>query len=103
MKALQDFLGAVLPDSGSYCVVGIQNDGKVRQQFVSTKDEVAERAGDLVDQEVNAYFAVASFKEGSENRTQQNTGWMRSFWLDVDCGPDKDYPTQEDALAAFPD
>jgi len=103
MKALDDFLGTVLPESGIYCVVGIQNDGKVRQQFVKTKDDVAERAGDLVDQEVNAYFAVASFREGSDKRTQDNTGWMRSFWLDIDCGPEKDYPTQDEALAALPE
>ena len=103
MKALIDFLGTVLPESGTYCVVGIQNDGKVRHQFVGIKDEIVERAGDLVDQGVNAYFAVASFKEGSDRRTQDNTEWMRSFWLDIDCGPGKDYSTQDDALAALPD
>ena len=100
MKALQDFLDAVLPESGIYCVVGI-HENKVRQQFVETKDEVAERAADLVDQEVNAYFAVASFEEGSDKRTQDNAAWMKSFWLDLDCGPGKEYSSQDEAVSAL--
>jgi len=103
MRSLETFLDAVLPDSGIYCVVGIQSDNKVRQQFVDTKDDVAERAGDLVEQEVNAYFAVASFREGSDKRTQDNAAWMKAFWLDLDCGPGKEYASQDDALAALPD
>ena len=102
MRPLQEFLDAVLPDKGAYCVVGIQN-SKVRQLFVETKDEIAERAADLVERGVNAYFAVASFSEGSNNRTQDNAAWMKSFWLDLDCGPEKDYPSQEEALKALPD
>lgn len=102
MKLLQEFLDAVLPEKGAYCVVGIHN-SKVRQLFVDTKGEIAERAADLVERGVNAYFAVASFSEGSKKRTQENAAWMKSFWLDLDCGPGKDYPSQEDALKALPD
>jgi len=102
MSALNDFLDAVLPDNGVYCVVGIQSGGKVGQLFVESKDKVAERAADLVEHGVNAYFAVASFEEGSKKRTQDNAAWMRAFWLDLDCGEGKEYATQDDALNTLP-
>jgi len=31
-------------------------------------------------------------------RTQANAGWVRALWLDLDCGENKGYQTQQDAL-----
>lgn len=100
MNSLNDFLDVVLPDKGIYCVVGIR-DGKVRQQFVQTKGGVAERATDLAGKAVNAYFAVASFREDSTQRVQDNAEWMQTLWADLDVGPDKPYGTQAEALIAL--
>jgi len=100
MNSTSDFLDVVLPDKGIYCVVGIRK-GKVRQQFVRTKDDVAERATDLAGKAVNAYFAVASFREDSTQRTQDNAEWMQTLWADLDVGPDKPYSTQAEALISL--
>ena len=101
MRALSDFLDVVLPDRGVYCVVGIHNDGKVNQELVESKDDVATKAGDLVDRKTNAYYAMASFSEGSTKRTQDNTEQLKTFWLDLDCGPGKEYASQDDALESL--
>jgi len=100
MSPTTDFLHEVLPEQGRYCVVGITG-GKVLQEFVDDIDTLAERAESFVDRRIDAYFAVASFKEGSEKRTQENAQWMKSFWLDLDCGPGKPYPDQATALEAL--
>ena len=100
MSPTTDFLHEVLPEHGRYCVVGI-SDGRVLQEFVDDIDTLAERAESLVDRKIDAYFAVASYKEGSEKRTQENAQWMKSFWLDLDCGTNKPYPSQADALEAL--
>jgi hypothetical protein len=102
MSPTTDFLHDVLPEAGRYCVVGISG-GKVLQEFVDDIDTVAERAESFADRKIDAYFAVASFKEGSEKRTQENAQWMKSFWLDLDCGPGKPYPDQATALEALED
>jgi hypothetical protein len=100
MSPTTDFLHEVLPEEGRYCVVGI-SDGKVLQEFVDDIDTLAERAESFVDRKIDAYFAVASYKEGSEKRTQENAQWMKSFWLDLDCGTNKPYPSQAEALEAL--
>lgn len=58
------------------------------------------------------FHACATFKEaridtGAVNdfgrpkykyRTQDNAAFVKSLWLDLDCGEGKDYPTQRDAI-----
>ncbi len=55
----------------------------------------------------DAYFACAafdSFRPGNQgNRTQANAVAAHSFWLDIDCGPNKDYPDQTSAASALRD
>lgn len=49
------------------------------------------------------YFACASYLT-DDNRTGANVAKVRSFWLDIDCGPEKPYLTKRDgyrALMAF--
>jgi hypothetical protein len=55
----------------------------------------------------NAYFACAEFKTIA-NRKGDNATGAQSFWLDLDCGPDKaakneGYLTKCDALSALRD
>lgn len=103
MSAINDFLDAVLPQSGPYCAVGISNAGKIRHYFVESKDKVVEKAEALTAKGINAYFAVASFKEGTSSRTQENSAQMKAFWLDLDCGDEKGYASQDEALSALPE
>lgn len=55
--------------------------------------------------QLNVYYAVASYgtlanDKGKTLRTQANVLAVRSFWLDIDCGPGKPYATAKDAARA---
>jgi hypothetical protein len=62
MNRITDFLGTILPEDGRYCVVGINNGKLIKQEFVDDLESVADKADKLVKDEVDAYYAVASFK-----------------------------------------
>ncbi|HAI19056.1 MAG TPA: hypothetical protein DCM10_14120, partial [Xanthomarina gelatinilytica] len=70
------------------------------QSFYSSLEDVETGVEDLLEGEFNVYFACASFAESSK-RTQENAVHMKSFWLDLDCGVDKPYLSQADALQAL--
>ena len=93
-----DFLATVLPAAGTYCVVGIGR-GKTIQTFYTDLDEVAERAYALSEAGIDAYFALATFSENS--RKAQHARAMRAFFIDIDCGPGKDYAEQSEAAVAL--
>ncbi len=92
----KQFYEAVLPPSGPYCVVGI-SDNAVKQTFHHTLDEIEERKEELVRAGTNAYFALASFNEDT-TRSADNARELRAFFVDIDCGEGKPYPTQDDAI-----
>jgi len=83
-----DLLSAVQPHEGWYCVVGIGTDGFSRQKFVETREELDQAAERFVSQGKNVFFGVAKYAT-DENRTKDNVLALKSFWLDIDCGPDK--------------
>ena len=93
-------LQKILPDKGHYCTVGLKEDTPPQQSFHSTWEDVENDVAELLERGFNVYFACASFQE-SEKRTQDNAEYMKSFWLDLDCGEGKPYPSQTDALEAL--
>jgi hypothetical protein len=98
-----DFLRAVLPDQGTYCVTGIKN-GVAKNIFVNDIDSIHEEAKKLVENKVNAFYAMATYREdesGELRRKQSQTQWLKSFWIDVDCGEGKPYANQTDGLIAL--
>ena len=99
---MTDFLKSVLPTQGVYCTVGIRA-GAVRQSFHGSVDDV-EAAGLALDsQGVDAYFALATFIDGSARKVD-NASHLRSFFLDLDCGTGKPYvdqPAAAQAVAIF--
>ena len=48
---------------------------------------------------VDTYHACAAFKTNA-NRRAANAGWMKAFWLDIDCGEGKPYATAEEGIRA---
>ena len=99
-----DFLSAVLPQEGTYCVTGIDNNGTVQNVFVNDIQSIQEQGQKLVAEKTNAFFALASYKEdeqGGYRRKQEYSQWLKSFWIDVDCGEGKDYPDQATGLEAL--
>ena len=94
------FLQKILPDEGYYCVVGLKDGVSPQQSFYNTWEGIETGIRDLLEGDFNVYFACSSFSN-SERRTQENAMYMKSFWLDLDCGEGKPYPNQADALKAL--
>jgi len=116
-----DFLRAVLPTEGVYFAASWTKDerypkgGYFHNVPCSTIEEVALQAKALASAGQDAYFAMASFLEDSywdpvrkkfRSRTQDNAQWVKSAWLDLDCGEQKaakgrGYRTQAEAVKAL--
>ena len=103
MESVELFLRSVLPDSGNYCVVGMDGGrGKTRKPIHHFKKEISdvqEEATKLVSNGKDAYFALASYGE-AEERKASNALYMRSFFLDLDCGDGKGYAVDSEAIEA---
>lgn len=98
-----DFLDAVLPSQGPYCVCELTSK-KREHVFLPTKDATYASALLFDQTEKNAYFALASFTEGTKSRKAEHARSMRSLFVDVDCGEGKAYPNKRaavEALSAF--
>lgn len=94
----RDFLARVLGDTGYYCIFGIATGGRRKvQKFYTTIDDALSAAYSMDGNELNAYFGLGTFVEGS-NRTKANVAQMRSLFLDLDCGPEKEFPDQTTAI-----
>lgn len=102
-----DLLTAVQPEQGWYAVIGIKGD-KRQQRIVETREEFDYWVERFQRRQWNVFFGVAKFSgdeddEGKRHRTKQDVVALKAFWVDIDCGPSKDYPTQSDALTALQD
>ena len=91
-----NFLKSVLGELGHYCIVAIKGSRRV-QTFYSAIDSAIQAAIKADADGFDAYYGLATFKT-DESRTNANVEQMRSFFLDLDCGETKDYPTQQAAL-----
>lgn len=94
------FYEAVLPPTGSYCAVGIQG-GKVITTFHDSLDSLADRGDVLANEGIDAYFALASYRDPEEGRKAANAQALRSFFLDIDVGDNKPYVDQAAAAQAL--
>lgn len=106
MLSRKDFLSLVLPplgDEESYCTVGIKDDGEnkdVRQRFVGSIDEICEHADEFVADKYNAFFGMAKY--GPEGRrTTNNAIALKSFYVDLDCGPGKPFQDLDEGMLAL--
>ena len=95
----KEFLSRVLSDTGNYCVFAnhLANDQR-KQMFYTSLDDVVDTATDLDGQGYDVYFALATFSEAGSRRVN-NTLSFKAFFLDLDCGPSKDFTTKEEAIA----
>lgn len=102
MPTRQEFLGAVLPPEGIYCVVGIKNNVLHSQTFHTTLLDVEVAVDHLDGQRIDSFVAMSSFLT-DRNRTAANAACLKAFFLDLDCGEDtpKKYIDQSAAIAAL--
>ena len=96
-----DLLQHVQPASGHIAIVGIK-DGYVRQTLVPTREEADAAIETYLRGGRDVYFGVAKYVEPT-SRTQENVQALKAFWLDIDCGPNKDYDDQGQGLQALRD
>lgn len=97
MKLL-DFFHAILPAEGYYALVRIKKQ-KVKQSFTNDVTTIPTAAQAAVSNEEDFYFGCSSY-ETPENRTQANVLFIKSFWIDLDCGEGTAYETQAAGFAA---
>lgn len=97
---MQTFLEIVLPTQGAYCSVSIK-DEKVKPTFHTTVADVEAQAQADFQRGADAYFAVASFADPTKGRNATNAVYVRSFFLDIDAGPNKPYADAIDAANAL--
>ena len=95
MKTKQ-FLNLVLGDEGHYCVFAAK-DGAVKQKFFTSVQDVIDAANGFDADGYDAYFALATLEEAG-SRKADNVQSIKSFFLDLDCGPNKEFANQETAI-----
>lgn len=95
------FLESVLGDDGHFCVWANRlSDERKIQKFYTDLDAAIHAAHNLDVEGYDAYFALGTFDQAG-SRKVPNVKQLRSFFLDLDCGPTKDYATQSEALTAL--
>lgn len=99
---LTEFLSTVLAETGTYCAVGIKQ-GKIRTRFADSLPMLVQEVDGLHQAQADAYFAVFSFDPNMQpqRRLAANALRAKAFWLDLDCGPTKEYRTRELAMSAL--
>ena len=97
MISRNTFLALVLPslETGEhYCTLGIKsvNDKDIiKQRFVDSIEQISEHADEFVADGCNAFYAMAKYGAPKDGRTTKNAGFLKSFYIDLDCGPGKPY------------
>lgn len=94
----KQFFQKVLPTQGNICIVGIKGD-TVRPRFFEDLDSATAHMEALDKEDFNTFFAVGTF-EGMRRKADACI-LMRAFFVDLDCGENKPYPTWEDGLIAL--
>lgn len=95
------FLSSVLGDSGYYCVFAARlSDERRVQKFYDNLDAAISAAQNMDSEGFDAYYALGTFDEAG-SRKAPNVRQLRSFFLDLDCGPTKEYGDKTTALQAL--
>ena len=95
------FLKNVLAGDGLYALLAIRSsDDRRVQKFYPTIGHLIDGAVAFDAKGYDSYFGLATYdKDGS--RKADNVKELKSFFLDLDCGPSKDYANQGDAIVAL--
>lgn len=100
MQSTEEFLRCMWPTEGNKVIVSIKA-GSVKH-FWFKKDEykqAAEKALELTSEGFDVYYALAGFS--GRQRKQEQVVALKSLWVDLDVGDDKDYKTRNDAVSAL--
>ena len=81
---ITEFLESLTP-SGRRAIVTIDN-GYVTHKWYNTPQEAQDILA-LIREEMPTYFSLAAFS--SDSRKADNAVAAKAFWLDLDCGAEK--------------
>jgi hypothetical protein len=96
-----DFVQRVTGTAGYYCILALgPRKGQRIQKFYKTAAAAVHAAENMDANGSNAYFALGRFQT-DDSREAANVLQMGALFLDLDCGPGKDYPDQPAALKAL--
>jgi len=107
MLSRKEFLQLILPplDEGecyfSWGLKIVNNREVVKQRPAIDLDDLDAKSTALGDEGFNVFFAVAKFAAAKNGRFAANAVSLKSFFIDLDCGPGKPYDTLEDGLVAL--
>ena len=89
-----EFLKWVLPPEGIYVLFrNSLAEGRHRQSYFQSIEDLVEAAEYYDSTGWDAYFAVSSYKQEG-TRKAEDADKVKSFFLDLDCGPEKEFPTK---------
>ena len=97
---LSTFLARVLPSTGSYYLVRGNNAKQFKNFEYNSTALVETNAVALNKFNYNIYFSTGSFNPNT-TRYAVDVQYKKSFYLDLDCGPGKDFLSKADALTRF--
>ena len=107
MTTRNGFLAMVLPplkDGEHYCSWGNKKENdkdRVWQQFATSIEELSAKSDGLQAAGYNAFYGMAKFGPKESGRFATNAISLKSFFIDLDCGEGKPYPTLNDGLVAL--
>ena len=123
-EATAQFFADVLADEGYYCAAFrgqfANKEGKVidfwKHRVGNSQPDLIKFGEELVAAKRDAYFALGTLKEDKvwnpdkkkgkgayEYRVGHNMNMFKCLFMDLDCGPTKDYPDQKAGLEALTD
>ena len=95
------FLQTVLSDSGHYCLFASKRtEQQPVQKFYESVEDLIDEAERFDGQGYDVYFALATFREPGSRRVD-NIAQLQSLFLDLDCGPGKDFSSKGEAVRAL--
>ena len=95
------FLSKALSGEGYYCVFAARSsDERKMQKFYDSLDAVVDAAHNFDQEGFDVYYGLATFEQAG-SRKVDNVKHLHSFFLDLDCGPSKDFLSQEQAIKAL--
>ena len=102
----QELFDNVLPSDGLLCIVGLVHgraSGAIYRYFNMGDEAAGELIEELDKDGREVYFGCASYQDASVPKNVRNIHSLKSFYVDLDCGVDKDYKTQKEAFSALTD
>lgn len=88
----------LIGNSNGQVLIGIKSSNQFRHIPVASEEQANSIAQEYAAN-ADVYISCAKF-DNSGRRTQENVESVNSFWLDIDCGTGKPYPTKNDGKQA---